>query len=99
MEELTLLMSWPALVSPDWVRGLGAIEIALAVLSLAPLISWRWGRPVLLAATLALQTMALGFLILHAFQGEIGHTVVNTLLVLMTAAVFHGRRYWTPSDT
>jgi len=68
MENLIVLMQWPALVGETFVRGVGVAEMALAVMMLAPLISWRFGRPLLLTAAaglLVLETIALG---VHAFS-------------------------------
>ena len=61
MENLTVLMHWPAMASVNFVRGLGVVEIVLALMVLAPLASWRFGRPLLLTASvglLALQSIA-----------------------------------------
>ena len=45
MANLVELMRWPGLVAGNMVRGLGVAEITLAVLVLAPLVSWKHGRP------------------------------------------------------
>ena len=50
MTNLVELMRWPALAAPNMVRGLGVAEIILAVLVLAPLVSWKVGRPLLVVA-------------------------------------------------
>ena len=36
MENLTVLMHWPALASVNFVRGLGVVEIVLALMVLSP---------------------------------------------------------------
>ncbi|MBW8304028.1 MAG: DoxX family protein, partial [Brevundimonas sp.] len=72
MSNLVDLMKWPALVSDNLVRGLGVAEIVLAVLILAPLVSWKHGRPLLVTAAaglLALETIMLG---VHALGLEAG---------------------------
>lgn len=87
VSTLTALMGWPQHVPVDLVRGVGLAEIVLAVLLLAPLISWRIGRPLLIVAAaglLVLQTVMLG---VHAVSGDIGHSVVNLALMAATAPV------------
>ena len=87
MANLIDLMRWPALVSESMVRGLGVAEIVLAVLVLAPLASWKHGRPLLVMAAsglLALEAVMLG---LHAFGQDVGPAVTNLVLIAMTAPV------------
>ena len=91
MANLIDLMRWPALVAPNMVRGLGLAEIILAVLVLAPLVSWKQGRPLLVMAAsglLALETVMLAF---HATGGDVGPAVSNGVLMAMTAAVLWKR--------
>ena len=92
MENLIVLMQWPALVGETFVRGVGVAEMALAVMMLAPLISWRFGRPLLLTAAaglLVLETIALG---VHAFSLDLGLSLTNVFLIAITAPVLWLRR-------
>lgn len=92
MENLIVLMSWPALTGEALVRGLGVVEISLAVLILAPVISWKVGRlPVLIAAAglLVLEIAALGF---HAISLDVGLSLTNVFLIAITAPVLWLRR-------
>lgn len=50
MTNLITLMGWPAVAPENMVRGLGVVEIVLALGVLTPLISWRAFRPVWAAA-------------------------------------------------
>ena len=87
MSNLVELMRWPALVSENMVRGLGVAEIVLAVLILAPLVSWKHGRPLLVTAAaglLALETIMLG---VHALGLEGGLALTNLVLIGITAPV------------
>lgn len=87
MANLVELMRWPALAPENMVRGLGVAEIVLAVLILAPLVSWKHGRPLLVTAAaglLALQTIMLG---VHALGLEWGLALTNLVLIAMTAPV------------
>jgi len=87
MTNLVELMRWPALVEANMVRGLGVAEIVLAVLILAPLVSWKHGRPLLVTAAaglLALETIMLG---VHALGLEGGLALTNLVLIAMTAPV------------
>ena len=91
MTNLIELMRWPALVSDNMVRGLGVAEIGLAVLLLAPLVSWKHGRPLLITAAaglLALETIMLG---VHAIGLEGGLALTNLVLIAMTAPVLWHR--------
>ena len=92
MDNLIVLMNWPALVSESFVRGVGLAEIVLAIGVLAPLASWTFGRPILMVATaglIALETIMLG---VHAIGGDISLAIVNVFLLAITVPVLIGRR-------
>ena len=92
MQNLIVLMQWPALVSETFVRGVGVAEMALALMVLTPLISWRFGRPLRLTATaglLILEVVALG---VHAFNLDMGLSLTNVVLIAITAPVLWLRR-------
>ncbi len=93
MENLTVLMHWPALASVSFVRGLGVVEIVLAVMMLAPLISWRFGRPLLLTASVGLLALQSIMLILHAMEMNPGLALTNLFLIAITAPVLWFRRH------
>ena len=91
MANLVELMKWPALTSENMVRGLGVAEIVLAVLVLAPLVSWKHGRPLLVTAAaglLALETIMFG---VHLLGMEPGLAATNLILMAMTATVLWKR--------
>ena len=93
MENLIVLMQWPAAASEAFVRGLGVAEIVLAAMVLAPLVSWRFGRPLLLTAAaglLILESIALG---VHAFGLDLGLSLTNVFLIAITAPVLWFRRH------
>jgi hypothetical protein len=87
MARLTDLMRWPALVSESLVRGLGLAEITLAVLMLAPLVSWRFGRSLLIVAAAGLIGLEATMLIVHVIGGDAGLAATNALLLGITAPV------------
>ena len=87
MANLVDLMRWPALVAENMVRGLGVAEIVLAVLILAPLVSWKTGRPLLVTAAAGLLALETIMLALHAVGLEAGLAVTNLVLIAMTAPV------------
>jgi hypothetical protein len=91
MTNLVDLMRWPALVVPNMVRGLGLAEILLAVLVLAPLVSWKQGRPLLVVAAGGLLALETVMLVFHATAGDVGPAVTNGLLMAMTATVLWKR--------
>jgi DoxX-like family len=92
MTNLIALMGWPALAPENMVRGVGVIELVLALGLLAPLISWRVGRPLLLTAAAGLVVLESTMLIVHALSQDIGLAVVNLILLGLTLPVLLGRR-------
>lgn len=94
MANLIELMRWPAMVSENLVRGLGLAEIILAVLMLAPLLSWRVGRPLLVTAATGLVALESVMLTVHLIGVDIGPAVTNALLLGITVPVlwFRARR-------
>ena len=87
MTNLVELMRWPALVSENLVRGLGITEIVLALLVLAPLVSWKAGRPLLVVASAGLIALEAVMLGVHAAGLDIGLAVTNLVLLAMTIPV------------
>jgi len=92
MQNLVALMSWPALVSPDLVRGVGIVEMALALGMLAPLVSWGIGRPILRVAALGLLLLESVMLVVHLIGQDPGLVAVNLVLMALTVPVLIGRR-------
>ena len=92
MTNLVALMNWPALVSPAFVRGLGLTEIVLALGVLAPLASWKIGRPILIVAATGLVVLETVMLGVHAFGMDISLALVNVFLLAITVPVLLGRR-------
>jgi hypothetical protein len=93
MENLTVLMHWPAMASVNFVRGLGVVEIVLALMVLSPLVSWRFGRPLLLTASVGLLALQSIMLILHGMELNVGLALTNLFLIGITAPVFWFRRH------
>ena len=93
MENLTVLMHWPAMASVNFVRGLGVVEIVLALMVLSPLVSWRFGRPLLLTASVGLLALQTIMLILHGMELNVGLALTNLFLKVKTAPVFWFRRH------
>jgi hypothetical protein len=87
LANLVDLMRWPALVSESFVRGLGLAEIVLAVLVLAPLVSWKHGRPLLIVAAAGLLALETVMLAIHATGMDTGPAITNVILIAMTAPV------------
>lgn len=87
LANLVDLMRWPALVSENFVRGLGLAEIILAVLVLAPLVSWKHGRPLLVVAAVGLLALETVMLAIHATGMDTGPAITNIVLIAMTAPV------------
>lgn len=68
MTNLINLMGWPAVAPENMVRGLGVVEIVLAMGVLSPLISWRVGRPLLLTSAVGLIVMEATMMMIHALS-------------------------------
>lgn len=92
MDNLIALMTWPAYVSESLVRGLGIVEIVLALGLIAPLASWRLGRWPLLVSTAGLILLETVMLVVHLLQPDIGLALTNAALLAITAPVLLGRR-------
>jgi hypothetical protein len=92
MTNLINLMGWPAVAPENMVRGLGVVELVLAIGVLSPLVSWRVGRPLLLMAATGLIVLESTMLIVHALSQDVGLAVVNAVLLAFTVPVLLGRR-------
>lgn len=92
MTNLINLMGWPAVAPENMVRGLGVVEIVLAIGVLSPLISWRMGRPLLMTAAIGLVVLESTMLVVHAMSQDAGLAVVNAILLAFTIPVLLGRR-------
>ncbi len=92
IDLLSLLMTWPADTTPDFVRAVGWIEFVLAALVCAPLVrDWR-GRLAALAATLMLCGNAVFMTAYYIVQCDPGLVTTNLLLILIGAAILAGHR-------
>jgi hypothetical protein len=85
--NLVDLMRWPAFAPENFVRGLGVAEIVLALLMLAPVVSWKHGRPLLVVAAAGLLALQSVMLAIHASGMDVGPAVTNLILIAMTAPV------------
>jgi hypothetical protein len=92
MTNLINLMGWPAVAPDNMVRGLGVVEIVLAMGVLSPLISWRIGRPLLMTAATGLIVLESTMLVIHTLSQDVGLAVVNAILLAFTVPVLLGRR-------
>lgn len=92
MTNLINLMGWPAVAPENMVRGLGLVEVVLALGVLSPLISWRVGRPLLLTAATGLVVMEAAMMAVHAVNHDIALAAVNAVLLAFTVPVLLGRR-------
>jgi hypothetical protein len=93
MDNLTVLMQWPAMARPGFVRALGMVELVMALMVLTPLLSWRVGRPVLLLATACLMALEIIMLMLHMIDMNLSLALINLALLAMTIPVFWYRRH------
>ncbi|WP_298162518.1 DoxX family protein [Brevundimonas sp.] len=92
LDNLVALMNWPALVSENLVRGVGIVEVVLALGMLAPLMSWKLGRWPLLISAAGLIALEVVMLAVHAFSFDIGLALTNLALLAITIPVLLGRR-------
>jgi hypothetical protein len=92
LDNLAALMTWPAFVGEPLVRGVGIVELVLALGLLVPLVSWRIGRwPLLISAAglIGLETIMLS---VHGAGLDLGLVLVNIVLLAITIPVLLGRR-------
>lgn len=92
MDNLVALMTWPALVSENLVRGVGIVEMILALGLLMPLLSWKIGRWPLLVSAAGLVALEAVMLTVHMVGMEIGLALTNAVLLAITIPVLLGRR-------
>lgn len=85
--NLTALMNWPEMVSESLVRGIGIVEIALALGMIAPLMSWTLGRWPLLVSTVGLLAIEVVMLTVHAVGMDAGAAITNVILIAITLPV------------
>lgn len=93
LDNLVLLMRWPELVGESLVRGVGIVEIVLALGVLAPLLSWKIGRWPLLVSTVGLIAMQATMLTVHAIGLDLSLALTNAALLAITSPVFLDRRH------
>lgn len=87
MDNLIDLLGWPVVVADNLVRGVGLVEIVLALLLLAPLASWRIGRPLLIVGAAGLLGLQSVMLLVHAIGLQAGPAAANLILLALTAPV------------
>lgn len=92
MDNLVALMNWPALVSDNLVRGVGIVEVVLALGMIAPLASWKLGRWPLLVSAAGLIGLEAVMLTVHALGADLGLALTNLTLLAITVPVLLGRR-------
>jgi len=92
LPTLTALMEWPGLVSESLVRGIGIVEIVLALGMIAPLASWKLGRWPLLIASVGLIALEATMLAVHTIGMDLGLALTNVALLAITIPVLLGRR-------
>ena len=91
MDNLVALMTWPAYVGESLVRGLGIVEVVLALGLIAPLASWTLGRWPLLVSAVGLIVLETVMLAVHAIQMDAGLALTNLALLAITVPVLLGR--------
>jgi hypothetical protein len=92
MANLVALMTWPAYAGESLVRGLGIVEVVLALGLIAPLASWTLGRWPLLVSAAGLILLETVMLAVHVVQLDIGLALTNVALLGITVPVLLGRR-------
>lgn len=85
---LQSLLHWTALVDGAVVRTVGLAEMVLAFGVLAPLLSWRWGRPVMSASLFLMAAFSMAMLSTHLALGDLGMAAVNLLLLMLVVVTF-----------
>lgn len=89
-ETLMILLGWPASVSTGLVHLTGALEIALGVLLVMPLLSWRL-RTLMIVGAAAIAGLAAIMLWIHLQRAEPGLAFINLVIAGLAFAVLRGR--------
>jgi hypothetical protein len=92
MDNLALLLRWPEQASITLVRGVGIVEIVLALGMLMPLLSWKIGRWPLLVSAIGLVVLETAMLGVHIIGSDISLALTNAVLLAITIPVLLGRR-------
>lgn len=93
-DSLVLLLGWPRSAGPELVRLLGLADIGLALGMLLPLVSWKVGRPVLVASGLLMAASQLGFLAYYLPEQRAWMVIINLALTGLTVTVLRLRWSW-----
>ena len=99
-ESLTTLqglLSWFRPELEALTRALGLVEICLGLAMLVPLLSWKIGRPILLAGAVGVIALSMLMVVVHGRKAEVEAVLLNVALVMLGVAVLIGRRPGTPS--
>lgn len=89
---LAYLLTWPVQVDHGMVQLVGAIELALAIGLLTPLVSWRLFRTVVRVAAGLLVFETLVMAAYHLTADQLGLAALNAVLAVMAVAILIGRR-------
>lgn len=91
IDLLTILLGWPNAGMSALLHQIGAVEVALGVAMISPVISWKAGRLPLLVASLGIFSLAVVMSVVHGARGEFGFALLNLLLACLSGAVGVGR--------
>lgn len=94
--NLDILLGWNRYVDPDVVRWIGNAELVLGLGVLAPLFSWRWGGPIMVAALAIVIAAAIVMAIVHGLMLDPGLVVVNVILASLAIATLKLRQKRQP---
>lgn len=87
---LIILLGWPETASTELLRMIGVLEVVLAVLLVAPVLSWRLGT-LMLGGAVAIAALAAIMLSIHLQRSEPGPALTNLILTGLACAVIRGR--------
>lgn len=86
-KHLAILLGWAEHVPQSFVMAVGAIEAALAIGMLAPIIGWAIGKPVLTYSALGLLAIQSLVTLYHLASFDILAVILNMALMAMTASI------------
>ena len=86
-KHLAILLGWAEHVPQPFVMAVGAIEAALAIGMLVPILGWAIGKPVLTYSALGLLAIQSVVILYHLVSLDILAVVLNIALIAMTASI------------
>ena len=91
LDQLSQMMTWIPDMQPEFVRGLGVVEVLGAIGLILPSLT-RIQPQLTVVAALCIVAHQLCAVALHVSKGEFNVLALNAVLIVLAAFIFWGRR-------